>query len=593
MSAHTSANLAMRTHPQKSKTASGRPSISILENDRIRNSQSFIETFYERVKLHPDKTYLRQASGNKWEEYTWAEVYDMAARLVSGLQHMGLRQGDHVGILSKNCYAWIVADLAIMMGGFVSVPFYPTLSKKDLREVIELSDIKALFVGKLDVWKDQKGSMTPELITIAFPHFEGNSDVSKDCLYHWNHIQKDYPPCKHPHHPDPKEVFTIIYTSGTTGTPKGVMIDYDCANQVLSHERADPAYGVFQGVSERVLSYLPLNHIAERVVSEISPIIAGSEVSFSESIEQFAANLQSVQPTQFFAVPRIWTKIQQGILSKVPERKLDTLLKIPLAGSMIRKKIRKGIGLAEVRSAVSGAAPLSASLIQWYMKLGINIQEVYGATELCGGVTFNKLKEIKPGTVGKPLYGVDIEIDQETDEVLIRTPWVMKGYYKAPEKTAEVLTSDGWYRTGDTGRLDESGNLVITGRVKDTFKTAKGKFILPVPIEQKLGANFLIGQVMVTGFGLTQPIAHVSLSESAQDLSEEQISDRLLSTLETVNKELESYSRVSHMIVHKTPWAEDSGFFTPTLKIKRHVVDAAFKDNYEKWSASSKPLIWV
>jgi long-subunit acyl-CoA synthetase (AMP-forming) len=404
---------------------------------------------------------------------------------------------------------------------------------------------------------------------------------------------RDFEPDKDVYVPTPDDLFTLIYTSGTTGTPKGVMVDYNCANEVMNFERNTPVYGIYQGVGERVLSYLPLNHIAERVVSEVGPIVAGSVVSFSESLDEFANNLQSVQPTQFFAVPRIWTKIQQGILGKLSDKKLNTLLKLPLINNLLKKKLKTAIGLNEVRSAISGAAPLSASLLEWYAKLDINIQEVYGATELCGGVTFNALDDITPGTVGRALPGVEIKIDSTSDEVMIKAPWVMKGYYNDLEKTTEVLTDDGWYRTGDRGRIDNSGHLIITGRLKDTFKTAKGKFIVPVPIEQQLGGNFLIEQVMVTGFGMVQPFALVCLSENTADMSDEELTASLHETLDATNAQLEAYTKLSHFVVFRKPWAEDSGYFTPTLKIKRHVVNDAFKENYELWTSKKGKIVWV
>ena len=564
--------------------------VTIEENDAIRHANSFLEIFYEREKLHPDKVYLRQPKGDEWAEYTWKEVGIQARKLLTVLRDNGLHAGDHIGLLSKNCYQWIIADLAILMGGFISVPFYPTLPASELKEVIELSGIKALFVGKLESWDEQQAGVNDDVLCIAFSHYAGNSKV--ECALQWDNIMSQYEPAASVHLPASSEICTLIYTSGTTGTPKGVMLTYDCGNQVMINERRAPSYGLYQGIGDRVLSYLPLNHIAERVLSEIAPIVTGSEVSFSESLEQFAVNLQSVQPTQFFAVPRIWTKLQQGILSKLPQHKLNILLKIPVVRGIIKDKIKRGLGLAEVRSAISGAAPISGSVIEWFAKLDINIQEVYGATELCGGVTYNSLDDITPGTVGKPVTGVDIRIDAETDEVLIKAPWVMTGYYNDAAKTAEVFSGD-YYCTGDTGKLDQEGRLIITGRIKDTFKTAKGKFILPVPIEQKIGRNFLIEQVMVTGIGLVQPIALISLSENAQSLSKDELAANLGETLNAINNELESHSKLSHFIVFDEPWAEDSGFFTPTLKIKRHIIDAAFKDNYESWVDSKIRIVWA
>lgn len=563
--------------------------ITIHETPQMEKAKSFLEIFYLREELHPDKVFLRQPKDSEWTEFTWKEVGIQARKLLTVLRDLGLKEGDHIGIISKNCAQWIIADLAILMGGFVSVPFYPTLSKDELQHVIGLSDIKVLFVGKVESWDIQKDAVPEELPCIAFPHYEGNSNV--DCKLQWQKILDDYAPVQSVYMPKRNDVFTIIYTSGTTGTPKGVMLSYDCANQVIQHERLQPSYGIYQGVSERILSYLPLNHIAERVVTEVSSIVAGSEVSFSESIGKFALNLQSVQPTQFFAVPRIWVKIQQGILAKLPQQKLDLLLKVPFVNSFIKNKIKHGIGLGEVRSAISGAAPVSGELLDWFKKLDIHIQEVYGATELCGGVTFNSRDQIETGTVGKPLYGTDIKIDPETDEILVHAPWLMLGYYKSEDKTAEVM--DGkYYRSGDTGHFDEKGNLVITGRIKDTFKTAKGKFVVPVPLEHHFSNNPYIEQVMVTGIGLVQPIALISLNNQ-RAASESDIEEVLLETLEHVNSLSDKHETIKQLVVFKQAWTEDCGFFTPTMKIKRHIVDATYKESYFKWEAMKQTIIWV
>lgn len=563
--------------------------IVIQETPQMANAKSFLDIFYLREKLHPTKVYLRQPENDHWKEFTWEDVGIQARKVLTALRDLGLEKGDHVGIISKNCAQWIIADLAILMGGFVSVPFYPTLTKDELQHVIGLSDIKALFVGKLEGWDTQKDAVPDELPCISFPHYEGNSMVR--CQHQWQKILDDYAPAKAVHSPKRTDIFTIIYTSGTTGTPKGVMLNYECANQVMQHERANPAYGIYQGVSERVLSYLPLNHIAERIISEVSSIVAGSEVSFSESLEKFASNLQSVQPTQFFAVPRIWVKIQQGILEKLPQQKLDLLLKIPVIKALVKNKIKEGIGLAKVRSAISGAAPVSGELLEWFKKLDINIQEVYGATELCGGVTFNAIDEIATGTVGKPLHGTDIKIDPDTDEVLVKTPWIMVGYYKSADKTAEVMDGD-YYRTGDTGRFDDKGNLIITGRIKDTFKTSKGKFVLPVPLEHHFSNNPFIEQVMVTGIGLVQPIALISLNNS-QNTHESEIEKELLVTLDHVNSLSDKHEQIQQLVVFKEAWSEESGFFTPTMKIKRHIIDARYKEAYFKWEAMDQTIIWI
>ena len=563
--------------------------ITIKETPEMERANSIVDIFYLREKLHPNQVYLRQPKGEAWKELTWAEVGQQARKILTVLRDKGLEVGDHVGILSKNCSQWVIADLAILMGGFVSVPFYPTLPAKDLKEVIELSDIKALFVGKVETWEQQKSAIPEDLTCIAFPHYDDNSKI--DCELKWDKLLTDFAPSESVHSPKASDTFTIIYTSGTTGTPKGVIITYECINQVLKNERANPVYGIYQGVSDRVISYLPLNHIAERVVSEISSIAAGSVISFSESLEQFSTNLQSVQPTLFFAVPRIWAKIQQGILTKLPQYQLNILLKFPIINSLLKNKIRKGLGLSSVKSAISGAAPVSAELLNWFKKLDINIQEVYGATELCGGVSFNSLNDIVPGTVGKAVPGADIQIDPETDEVLVSTPWTMTGYYMSPNKTAEVFDGQ-YYRTGDTGKFDKNNNLIITGRIKDTFKTAKGKFVLPLPMEHKFAINPLIEQVMVTGIGLVQPIALLCLTEQA-DTDNEAHLDSIAQTLKEVNQQSENHEKISTLVIFTAGWSDDSGFFTPTLKLKRHIIDQTYKTKYEKWQDAEESVILV
>jgi len=335
-----------------------------------------------------------------------------------------------------------------------------------------------------------------------------------------------------------------------------------------------------------------LSHVFERFIVEMGSLQSGFELFFADKLDTFVEDLNRARPTLFMSIPRIWTKFQQAILSKMPQKKLDLLLKVPVLSGIIKNKIKTGLGLNECEVAISGAAPMSAALIDWFAKLDINIQEVYGATELCGGVTFNALEDVAPGTVGRALPGAHVKIDPESDEVLIKAPWVMRGYYQSPEKTAEVL-QDGYYYTGDTGRFDQDGRLIITGRIKDTFKTAKGKFILPVPIENKLGRNVLVEQVVVTGMGLVQPFALICLSENTAAMTRDELAANLGSTLDELNGELESYARLSHFVVFREPWAEDSGFFTPTLKIKRHIIDAHFKANYDDWTTSKIRIVWA
>ncbi|HET8937470.1 MAG TPA: AMP-binding protein, partial [Polyangiales bacterium] len=265
---------------------------------------TFLACFRERVRLHPQKVFLRQAQGSGFVDITYHRAHEESQRMAAALAARGVGRGDRVAILSKNCWHWIVADLAILSVGAVSVPYYPTLSADALREVIALSDLKAIFVGKLDNYAAQAPGVPAELLKIAFPPY-GTQSEQQDCL-RWSELIAQHQPLTDPHEPKPEDTFTIIFTSGTTGTPKGVVLTYDAPHQLALLESSQPVYGIFQGNAARLLSYLPLNHVAERFATEITGIFAGSEIYFAESIDTFARNLRATRPTLFFAVPRIW-----------------------------------------------------------------------------------------------------------------------------------------------------------------------------------------------------------------------------------------------------------------------------------------------
>ena len=551
--------------------------------------EKFDFTFYKWEKELANKPFLRQPFGDRWEEYTWAEVGQMARKLATGLKSLGLRDKAHIGLVSKNCREWIIADIAITMAGMVSVPFFPTLTGKQINEVLKLGDVDALFIGKLDVWEDMKSGVPEDMPTIAFPQYPGHSKVERG--EQWDDFINRFEPMQENVKPAMDDIWTIVFTSGTTGTPKGVVLDYarmDSTKMVV--ETANPLNISMTG-ENRFFSFLPLNHIAERIVVESTCLRYGGTMSFAESLATFAKNLQDVQPTIFFAVPRIWTKFQQGILAKMPQSKLDLMLKIPIVSGMVKKKIRTGLGLNEARAVLSGAAQLSEGLKQWFKKLGINITNGYGMTENSAMATSLYPQDNRPGSVGKAQPGATIRIDPDTEEIQMKAPYVMKGYYKDPQKTAEVL-QDGWLSTGDQGRIDEDGFLFITGRVKDTFKTAKGEFIVPTPIEMELEQNSDVDQICIVGLGCPQPLAMIVPSEIGIAKPKKELEESLNNTLNHVNKTLESYQRVSTLVVVKEPWSVENGCLTPTLKVKRNVVNRQYQDHLEKWHEAKEQVIW-
>lgn len=545
--------------------------------------------FYKWEKELADKPFLRQPFGDTWEEYTWSEVGQMARKLATGLKSLGLKPTAHIGLISKNCREWIIADIAIMMAGYVSVPFFPTLTSNQINQVLRLGDVDALFVGKLDVWDEMKKGIPNEMPIISFPQYPGHSVVTRG--EKWEDIINRSEPMQGTPSGEMNDTWTIVFTSGTTGTPKGVVHDYEILDSTkIVTEESNPLDVSFTG-DNRFFSYLPLNHIAERIVVEATCFRYGGTISFAESLATFGKNLSSVRPTVFFAVPRIWTKFQLGILSKMPQNKLNTILKIPIISGIIKKKIRKGLGLNDVRACVSGAAMLSEGLKQWFKKLGIQITNGYGMTENSALCTSLFPWDDKPGSVGKAQPAAELKIDPDTNEIMMKAPYVMKGYYKDPEKSAEVL-DDGWLRTGDQGRLDEEGFLYITGRVKDTFKTAKGEFIVPTPMEGELEQNTDIEQICIVGLGCPQPIALIVLSEMGLAKSKEALSESLDSTLSDLNNTLDSYQKISTIVVVKEAWSVENGCLTPTLKVKRNIVNKNYQNHLEGWHTASETIVF-
>ena len=547
------------------------------------------EYFFHWERTQPDAPFLRQPMGNDWKVISWAEAGSQARKIAAAIHTLGLQPGDKIGIVSKNCYHWIIADLAIMIGGWVSVPFYPNLNGRQLGEVVRAGDIKLLFAGKLDAWEEMKTGIPPDLPLIRFPHYPGNSRVNEgldwDKLLDTPYLIPDFSL------PKLEDLWTILFTSGTTGTPKGVMLNFSAPASLMHNEQQYNTLHIFGGSEHRFFSYLPLNHIAERIIVEVAALITGGCISFAESLDTFAENLRQTQPTLFMAVPRIWTKFQMGILQRMPEKKLKTLLKIPVINGIIRNKIKKGLGLDKARIMLTGAAPTPDALKHFFAALGIQLQEVYGMTENCGGCTLMPIEGIKSGVVGKPLPNVELRIAPENGEVLIRVPWMMSGYYGAPEKTAEVLR-DGWLHTGDQGEIDAEGYLKLTGRVSDTFKSAKGKFIVPAPIEWGFAENKYIEQICVTGLAIPQPLALVILSETAQKEPREMVEAALRMSLEAVNMGLSSFERLKSLIVLREPWSVENGILTPTMKIRRDVLARRYESLLNDWYQREESIIW-
>jgi len=516
----------------------------------------------------PDRIFLHQPVEGELRTYTWQQSADHARRMANALIGMGLQRGDKVAILAKNSAEWILADVAISMAGMISVPIYPTAGADTIAYVVGHSEASAVFVGKLDEPDVAAEAVPDSLPTIAFPYPIDN------CQYAWEQLVSDNEPLQSLHDPEAGEVMTILYTSGSTGRPKGVVISYGayCYASVTAAATIDVTD------SDHLFSYLPLAHITERTCTAGPAIYAGTECSFTESLKTFQADLKRASPTVFISVPRLWVKFQSGVHMKIPPARLRLFLAIPIVGKMIAKKIRNQLGFGNCRSFGSGSAPISPLTLKWYEKLGIRIGEGWGMSETsgfaCGNTPF---EHRRLGTIGVPIDGTEIRLSDE-GEILLRSPGLFTEYYKQPDLTKEVFTEDGFFHTGDKAEWNEDIQAYrITGRVKDIFKSAKGKYVTPVPIEASLSGNPFLDQICVMGSGLPAPVVVVVLSEAALHLPRENIERSLKATFSDVNGHLESHERMSHMIIVNDEWTTENGLLTPTLKVKRDVLEAKYR----------------
>ncbi|HHQ4736517.1 AMP-binding protein [Aeromonas veronii] len=540
-----------------------------------------LEMLYHWERQCPDRTYLRQTINREYVDFTWGEVADEARRMVTALRHLGLVAGDKVALLSKNCAQWFIADLAMQMGQYVSVPIYPTANVDTIEYVLRHSEAKAIFVGKLDDWKSQEAGVPADLLRIAFPY------DTMPASYQWDDLLEAHEPISDSPVQAPDSLLSLVYTSGSTGKPKGAMLSVE--RYAWSCEKLVETVSLSQ--ADRGFSYLPLAHITERVYIYGGSLYGGATIAFPESLDTFIEDVKRCRPTVFISVPRLWAMFRIKIHEKLPQNKLALLLKIPLISGLIKRKLQKGLGLDQARVLGCGSAPVSPALLEWYLSIGLKVTEAWGMTENHAYSTINyPFRADKIGTVGKAGLGVTIKISDE-GEILCRCEGMMLGYYKDPEHSAEAIDAEGWLHTGDMGKLDREGYLTITGRMKDVFKTAKGKYVAPVPIEGLLGQEPIIEQLCVIGYGMPQPIALVQLAESAMKGNREEVNARLEAARVRVNDQLESHAKIRGILVVKTPWNIENGVLTPTMKIKRHLLEQKYAQVGDRWP-SSQVVVW-
>lgn len=550
-----------------------------LQSERLRDSLMTqplpTDMILKWAEERPNDVYLRQIMNRQFVDFTYAEVADKALRLVSALRAQGFMPGDRIALMSKNCAEWFITDLALMLGSYISVPVFPTAGADTIEHCLTHSESKAILIGKLDNSQAIESVMAkyPDLLSIAF-----NYPSAPKCHFDFNDFINEHAPSEERPEHQQDDIMSIVYTSGTSGLPKGAMLSY--GGFAWSAQRLIDHIGMQDG--ERLFSYLPLAHITERVYIFGSSVMAGIQVAFPESLDTFIDDVKMYRPTLFISVPRLWTLFQQRILEKLPQSKLNILLKIPFISGVIKRKLAQGLGLDKARVLGCGSAPVSPALLRWYETIGLDITEAWGMTESFAYSTLNyPFRSDKIGTVGNAGPGIELKIAAD-EEIMVRGNGLFTGYYKNEEASQAMFDHEGWLHTGDIGAIDEEGYLTIQGRKNDTFKTAKGKFVSPVPIEKRIFEIASIEMMCLVGSGMPAPIL-LAVPHDFPNFDRQRYEKTAQRVIETINKELESHAKIKGVLMIKEPWSVENGFLTPTLKIKRHLLEKKYHNIGAGW----------
>jgi long-chain acyl-CoA synthetase len=583
--------------------------------------------FCKRVSDWGDRTAMREKVYGIWRDISWRQYGENAKKVALGLISLGLKKGERVAIISENNPEWLYSDMGILAAGGVTVGIYTTDSPKQVRYILDHSGCRFYIAEneeQLDKVLEVRGEL-PNLEKIivmdmkGLRHFRDPQVMSFQDLLDQGEVMAHQEPQlfeSRLNEPAPEDLAIIIYTSGTTGPPKGAMISHlNILNVMEMQHSVNPGFP-----DDEVLSFLPLCHIAQRMVSVFNPLIAGYVINFVEELDTVPENMREISPTVFFAVPRIWEKFYSALVIMMKDstafeqrafkwaisvgRKVSDLklarkpvpvglkLLFRLADWAVLRNLKRFIGLERARYLLSGAAPVSPDLLKFYHSLGLDMREVYGQTECCGPTTIHYPDEVKFGTVGQPLPGSEIKIARD-GEILVRGPHVFMGYFKDPEKTQETVV-DGWLYTGDVGNLDDDGHLIITDRKKDIIITAGGKNITPSEIENQLKFSPYINDAVVIGDGRKYLTALIMIDEEnvmkyAQDnripfttyaslTKAPEIIKLIQREVDEVNKQFARVETIKKFTLIDIKLTTDDDEITPTMKLKRKLISEKFKD---------------
>jgi long-subunit acyl-CoA synthetase (AMP-forming) len=565
--------------------------------------RSTIDVFFEQTTSRASRIALRGKYDGAWREWTWQQYGEDVKRAGRALVKLGVPAGGAVALIGPNRPEWLIAYLGAMSAGIVPAPIYPTSTPEQAKYIADHSESKVAIVSDAGQMKKLGGSGVGKFVLMT---------GSAEGALGWDEFMKlgegdDKERAERLAAIEPGGLATLIYTSGTTGPPKAVMITH--GNLLFAAEASLEL--IEFGDDEHMVSYLPLSHIAEQMLSIHGAVVVGTTISCCEKFEELPNLLREVRPTILFGVPRVWEKIQskmmeagaqapplrkkiaawaRGIGTRTAQARMkgeSPPMLYGLAKKIVFSKVRERLGLDRCRYCASGAAPISKATLEFFLSLDIPIHEIYGQSEVTGAATITPPNGVRLGAVGRTVKGTEIKIASD-GEILIKGPHVFKGYLKDAAATREALDDDGWIRTGDVGEFDKDGYLRITDRKKDLLKTSGGKFVAPQNLEGLLKGIPNIGQAVVIGDNRKYCVALLTLDAekaNGRPLAELAQDPAVLGAIEAgvkqVNSGLAPYESIKKWKLLPIEFSVDSGELTPTLKVKRKVVTQKFAQEIE------------
>jgi long-chain acyl-CoA synthetase len=550
------------------------------------------------ARERPDVPALREKRRGRWHELTWGEYAERVARIAGGLRELGVQPGDRVAIHAENRPEWVLGDLAIQGIGAVSVGVYPTSPAPEVEYLLGHSE-SVVLIAEDEEQLDKALAVRerlPALRRIVVIDPRNVRALDDPMVMTWEQLEDREPLEGYGQDIDDSDTAVIVYTSGTTGPPKGAMLTH--ANLTWAADSFRRAFGT--GPDDEVLSYLPLCHVAERLGTVINGLGTGYVVNFGEGGESFVQDLRDVQPTLFAAVPRVWEKmlatveIKMADASRLKRWSYRTALRFApgrIADVLALRALRDKLGLGRAERAICGAAPIAPQVLEYFWTLGVPVYEIYGQTENTAVCTLMPFDDVRIGTVGKPLEGVELRI-AEDGEILTRSPAVFAGYYKDPDATAAAIDPDGWLHTGDVGTIDD-GYLTITDRKKDVIITAGGKNVSPSEIENRLKVSPYVREAMVVGDRRKYLVALIGIEADTVsdwaarrglafttygDLSRKpEVRELIEEWVDEVNQDLAQVETIKRFALLEKELDHEDGELTATLKVRRRALEKQFE----------------